>query len=294
MDVLSKTAKGRLILSDKIPRSSDEKINKKASIPFILLHILPFLAIFVGVTWKAVALALVLYWGRSFFITAGYHRYFAHRAYSLNRFWQFVMAVGGTTAVQKGPLWWAAHHRDHHRYSDTELDIHSPLKGFWWSHLGWIICDKYNDTKFDRIRDYAKYPELRFVNKYQWVSPWALGIACFLYAGLPGLLIGFFGSTVLLWHSTYMVNSLTHVWGRRRYDTNDTSRNNVVIALITMGEGWHNNHHHFPGSARQGFYWWEIDVTYYVLLLAQKLHIVHNLHTVPRAKRESWRAKVDY
>ncbi len=294
MGVLSKTAKGRLILSDKIPRSPDEKINKKASIPFILVHILPFLAIFAGITWKAVALAFVLTWGRSFFITAGYHRYFAHRAYSLNRFWQFVMAVGGTTAAQKGPLWWAAHHRDHHRYADTALDIHSPLKGFWWSHLGWILCDKYNDTKFDRIRDYAKYPELRFVNKYQWVSPWVLGIACFLYAGLPGLLIGFFGSTVLLWHSTFLVNSLAHVWGSRRYDTNDTSRNNIVIALLTMGEGWHNNHHHFSGSARQGFYWWEIDVTYYVLFLAQKLHIVHDLHIVPRAKRESWRAKVDY
>lgn len=285
MAVVSPAADGRLILSDKLPRSPEEKVNRRTSIPFALLHLLPFLAIFTGVTWKAVILAMVLFWGRMFFITAGYHRYFAHKTYKLNRFWQFVMAFGGTMAAQKGPLWWAAHHRDHHRYSDTELDVHSPRKGFWWSHLGWILCDKYNTTNYRRISDFAAYPELVFINKHDWIGPWTLGVASYLIAGWPGLLIGFFGSTVLLWHCTFMVNSLAHVWGKRRYVTTDTSRNNFFIAVMTMGEGWHNNHHHYAATARQGFYWWEWDPTYYVLWVGSKLGIVKNLRKISKEKR---------
>lgn len=278
-------AKGRLIISDNLQREPDEKINKKSSIAFFLLHILPFFAVFTGVTLKAVLLGFVLYWSRVFFITAGYHRYFSHKTYKLNRFWQFLMAFGGTTAAQKGPLWWAAHHRDHHRYSDTASDIHSPLKGFWWSHAGWILCDKYNETKTERIKDFAKYPELRFLNKHDWIGPWTLGVFSFLFAGLPGLLVGFFGSTVLLWHSTFMVNSLAHVWGGRRYDTSDTSRNNFFIAFATMGEGWHNNHHHYQATAKQGFYWWEWDPSYYILYVGEKLGIVKNLRKISKEKR---------
>ena len=174
----------------------------------------------------AVALFVVMFFSRSIFVTAAYHRYFSHRSYRLNRFWQFVMAFGGATAAQKGPLWWAAHHRDHHRFSDSETDIHSPTqKGFFWSHVGWILCDKYAATDYDRIRDFSKYPELVFLNKKDWIGPWALGLACFLIGGWSGLLIGFFLSTVLLWHGTFTVNSLAHVFGRRRYATADTSRN---------------------------------------------------------------------
>lgn len=283
---VSTAAPGRIVLSDRIPRSPEEKVNKLTSIPFALLHVLPFLAVFTGVTWRAVVLALVLYWSRIFFITAGYHRYFSHRAYRLNRFWQFVMAFGGTTAAQKGPLWWAAHHRDHHRFSDTPEDIHSPRKGFWWSHVGWILCSRYKATKFDRIRDFSKYPELRFLNRYDWIGPWITGIVSYVIAGMPGLLIGFFGSTVLLWHSTFTVNSLAHVWGRRRYNTTDTSRNNWLIAIITMGEGWHNNHHHYQASGRQGFYWWEWDPSFYLLWLGEKLGIVHGLRRVPASRRD--------
>lgn len=286
MTVLTNAAQGRLLLSDKLPRAPDEKVNKKTSIPFALLHLLPFLAFFTGITWKAIVLGVVLYWGRMFFITAGYHRYFAHKSYKLNRFWQFVLAFGGTTAVQKGPLWWAAHHRNHHQFSDTSADVHSPRKGFWWSHAGWILCDKYNETKFEKISDFAAYPELRFINKHNWIGPWSLGVASLLLAGWPGLLVGFFGSTVLLWHSTFMVNSLAHVWGRRRYNTTDTSKNNLFIAIFTMGEGWHNNHHHFAASARQGFYWWEWDPTFYILKLAQKLGIVKKIRQVPKYKRD--------
>ena len=263
-----------------------ERVNKVTSIPFVLVHLVPVLAIFTGVSVTAVVLGVLLYLGRMFFITAGYHRYFAHRSYRLNRFWQLVMAFGGTTSVQKGPLWWAAHHRDHHRFSDTERDVHSPTqKGFFWSHVGWILCDKYAETDYDRIRDFAAYPELVFLNKRDWIGPWALGIACYLIGGWSGLVIGFFLSTVLLWHATFTVNSLAHVFGRRRYATEDTSRNSVLIAALTLGEGWHNNHHYYQASARQGFFWWEWDPSFYVLKTLSFVGIVKGLRTPPARVR---------
>jgi stearoyl-CoA desaturase (delta-9 desaturase) len=212
-----------------------------------------------------------------FFITAGYHRYFAHRSYRMGRIPQFLMAFGGTTATQKGPLWWAGHHRDHHRHSDTDLDVHSPQKGFWWSHVGWILCDKYAHTNTERIKDFAKYPELRFLDRFNWIGPWMLAIASFLVAGWSGLLIGFFLSTVLLWHATFTVNSLAHVIGRRRYVTEDTSRNSALLVLWTMGEGWHNNHHYYQASARQGFFWWELDPSYAILKVLSWVGVVRDL-----------------
>lgn len=262
-------------------RDPSERMNKLTSIPMLVLHLLPLLAIWVGVTWQAVVLCVVSYYVRMFFITAGYHRYFAHRSYRLARVPQFLLAFGGTMAAQKGPLWWAGHHRDHHRYSDTELDTHSPQRGFWWSHLGWILCDKYAATEYDRIKDFAKYPELRFLNRHDWIGPWTLGVLSYLIAGWSGLLIGFFLSTVLLWHGTFTVNSLAHVFGRRRYATEDTSRNSALIALWTMGEGWHNNHHYYQASARQGFYWWEFDPSYYVLKVLSWVGIVRDLKVPP-------------
>jgi stearoyl-CoA desaturase (delta-9 desaturase) len=263
------------------PRAPDERINKVASIPFIALHFVPLLAIFTGVTRRDLILCAALYFGRMFFITAGYHRYFAHRSYKLARLPQFVMAFGGTTAAQKGPLWWAAHHRDHHRYSDTDRDVHSPIKGFWWSHVGWILSDRYKETKFEGIRDFARYPELRWLNRHDWVGPWVLGVLAYLVGGWSGLVVGFFLSTVLLWHGTFIVNSVAHVFGRRRYATDDTSRNSLLVALATGGEGWHNNHHHYQASARQGFFWWEIDTTWYVLRMLSWLGIVRGLRTPP-------------
>ncbi len=260
-----------------IRRDPLERVNPVRSIPFVVVHLLPLLVVFTGVTWRAVILGVVLYYGRMFFITAGYHRYFAHRSYRMSRVPQFLMAFGGTTAAQKGPLWWAANHRHHHRYSDTQDDLHSPLKGFWWSHVGWILCDKHKATDVDRIKDFAKYPELRFINTHQWIGPWALGIASYLIAGWSGVIIGFFASTVLLWHATFTVNSLAHVFGRRRFATEDTSRNSALIALLTMGEGWHNNHHSYQASARQGFYWWEWDPTFYILTAMSWVGITRDL-----------------
>lgn len=270
-------------------RRPDERIVWRTTIPFWTVHALPLLAVFTGVTWKAVWLGIALFWVRGFFITAGYHRYFAHRTYRMSRPVQFLMALGGTTAAQKGPLWWAAHHRAHHRFSDTPDDLHSPRKGFWFSHLGWILAQRSKPTDLDRVPDLARYPELRFLDRRDMIGPWAVGIFAFWFAGLPGLLVGFFGSTVALWHTTYTVNSLAHVFGRRRYATDDTSRNNALIALVTGGEGWHNNHHHYPASARQGFFWWEIDTSWYALKVLSWLGLVRDLR-VPstRVKRSGW------
>lgn len=261
----------------------DERPNWRTSMPFLLFHLLPLLALVTGVTTEAVVLCVVSYLVRMFFVTAGYHRYFAHRTYRTSRPVQFLLALGGTTAVQKGPLWWAGHHRAHHRYADTDQDVHTPLKGFWHSHVGWILADRHGPTDLDAIRDFAKYPELRFLNKHDWIGPWALGVASFLIAGWSGLVVGFFLSTILLWHATFLVNSLAHVMGRRRYATRDTSRNSALIAAVTLGEGWHNNHHHFPMSARQGFFWWEVDVTWYVLRALAAVRLVRELRVPPAA-----------
>ena len=274
----------------RAPKPPDERINRTSSIPFLALHLVPLLAIFTGVTRTDLIVCAALYLGRMFFITAGYHRYFAHRSYKMARVPQFLMAFGGTTAAQKGPLWWAAHHRDHHRYADTDRDIHSPSKGFWWSHVGWFLSNRFKATNVDGIRDFARYPELRWLDRHDWVGAWALGIATFLVFGWSGLVVGFFASTILLWHGTFLVNSVAHVFGRRRYETDDTSRNSLLVALATGGEGWHNNHHHYPASARQGFFWWEIDPTWYGLRILSWVGLVRGLRTPPERVLVSDRA----
>jgi stearoyl-CoA desaturase (delta-9 desaturase) len=264
-----------------LTRAADERVNWAQSVPFFLVHVLCLAFVFTGITRTALVLFVVLTVGRMFFVTAGYHRYFSHKSYKLNRFWQFVFAFMAQSSAQKGVLWWASNHRIHHRYSDTDRDIHSPLKGFWWSHVGWILADKHKATDLDGIKDFAKYPELRFLNKHDWIAPWTLGVAAFLIGGWAGLVVGFFWSTVVLWHTTFLVNSAAHVFGRRRYETDDTSRNSLLIALLTGGEGWHNNHHHYQASCRQGFFWWEIDVTWYGLRALSWIGIVRDLKVPP-------------
>ena len=251
--------------------------------PFWLVHLACIAALFTGVTWSAFAVCLALFWLRMFGVTAGYHRYFSHRSYKTSRPFQFVLALLGTLAVQKGVLWWAANHRVHHKNSDQEGDIHSPVqRGFWWSHVGWILAPDYEATDYERIPDMAKYPELRWLNEHYLLPPVALAALLFAIGGATWLVWGFFISTTLLWHSTFTINSLAHVWGRRRYDTGDASRNNVWLALLTMGEGWHNNHHRYMSSARQGFFWWEIDASYYTLVALSWFGLVWDLHQPPR------------
>jgi stearoyl-CoA desaturase (delta-9 desaturase) len=230
-----------------------------------------------------------------FGITAGFHRYFSHRTFKTTRIFQFFLAFLGTASAQKGPLWWAAHHRHHHKHSDTEKDVHSPVKrSFWWSHVGWILSNRFKATNVTMVKDLVKYPELKFLNDYHLLPPIALAGATygtgalldyyFPFLGTSGfqfLVYGFIVSTVLLYHGTFTVNSLAHVFGKRRFETKDDSRNNWFISLITLGEGWHNNHHRFPSSERQGFYWWEFDVSHYMLKVLSWCRIVWDLRVPP-------------
>lgn len=264
-------------------RNSSEQISWLQATPFLLAHLAPFAALWTGVKPSDFLLCFALYFIRMFFITAGFHRYFAHRSYKLGRLMQFLMAFGAETSAQKGVLWWAGHHRHHHRYSDQPQDIHSPKKGFWWSHIGWIVCSKYDETPTELIKDFAKYPELRWLNKWHLFPSLCLGLTVLTLGGWSALWIGFFLSTVLLWHGTFTINSLAHVFGRRRFVTSDTSRNSFLLAMITLGEGWHNNHHHYQAAARQGFYWWEIDFSFYILKMLSFIKLTKDLKPVPTA-----------
>jgi stearoyl-CoA desaturase (Delta-9 desaturase) len=255
-----------------------------SSIAFLLLHLACFAAFWTGVTPRAAVIGLVLYLVRIFAIGAGYHRYFAHRAFRTSRIFQFCLAFLAQTSAQRGVLWWAAKHRWHHKYSDTELDVHSPVqRGFLYAHVGWIFVPRNNETNYAMVRDLARYKELVWLDRHPYLPAILLGVATWLIAGWPGLVVGFCWSTVVLWHATFTINSLAHVVGRRRYVTGDESRNNWLLALLTMGEGWHNNHHAYQVSVRQGFRWWEFDPTYYALRALSWLGIVWDLHVPPKA-----------
>ena len=229
---------------------------------------------------------------RMFGVTAGYHRYFSHRTYKLESREPVPDGCLAESSVQKGVLWWGANHRHHHRYSDQIEDIHSPVRdGFWWSHVGWILSDGYTKTHYDQIKDFAKYPELRWINRNHLVPPILLGVGTFLAFGWVGFFWGFVLSTVLLWHGTFTINSLSHVFGNRRYETTDTSRNNGILAIITLGEGWHNNHHAYQSATRQGFFWWEYDITYYGLKALSWIGVVKDIRQPPLEQLESRRLR---
>ena len=273
-------------------------------IPFVAIHLACFAVVEVGVSAIAVAVALGLYLARMFFVTAFFHRYFAHRAFRASRTVQFAMAVLGCTAGQRGPLWWAGHHREHHIASDTAADPHSPARhGFWFSHTLWFLTRGSFATPNHRLRDWRLYPELRWLERLDWLPFVALAGACWalgawLESSAPQLgtsaqqmlVWGFFISTVVLYHATYTINSLAHRFGSRRYATRDDSRNNAWLALITLGEGWHNNHHYFPAAARQGFFWWELDLSFIGLRALALLGIVSDLREVPTHVRAGMRS----
>ena len=279
----------------EIDESRADRIDWLRAAPFVALHLACLGVIWVGVSPIALIVAAALYGVRMFALTAFYHRYFAHRTFQTSRAVQFVFALIGASCVQRGPLWWAAHHRNHHRNADTVRDPHSPgIYGFAWSHMGWFLTPRNFRTDLSRVPDLAKYPELRWLDRFDIAIPVLLAVA--LYAlgvllqhvapqmGTSGgqmLVWGFFVSTVVLFHATVTINSLAHRFGTRRFETKDDSRNNVWLALLTFGEGWHNNHHFFPGSSRQGFRWWEVDVTWYGLKLMSMLRLVRGLKPVP-------------
>ncbi len=243
-------------------------LGRVTAVAFGLMHV-ACLGVFVtGANALALTLCGVVYFLQMVGITAGYHRYFAHRAYKTSRAFQFVLAWLGCSASQRGPIWWAAQHRHHHRTSDTPEDLHSPVAhSLWRSHIGWVFAPESSGTDEQTVKDLIRYPELRWLDHYYWLPPLALAGLCFLLGGWAGLVWGFFVSSVLSHHATFTVNSVCHLWGRRRYATTDASRNNLFVALITLGEGWHNNHHHYQSSANQGFFWWEIDISYAILRL---------------------------
>jgi len=260
-----------------------------AGLLFILVHLACFAVFWTGINLEAVALCFFIFFIRKFGITGGFHRYFSHRSYKTSRSFQFCLAFLGGSAAQKGALWWAAQHRHHHKHSDTDEDVHSAkLEGFYWSHLGWVLSKEYEDYDPNAVRDLNKFPELVWLDRYLFIPPVLAGAFCF-FAGyfwfgnaMMGLVVGFFISTVTLYHTTFAINSLCHMFGSRRYETGEESKNSLWLALVTMGEGWHNNHHHYPLSARQGFFWWEIDITYYILLGLEKLGIVWDLQAPPK------------
>jgi len=260
----------------------------------ILLHASCLLAFFTGVSRPAALACFVFYWVRVFGITVGFHRCLAHRSFRTSRVFQFVLAWMGTAAMQRGPLWFVALHRHHHRHADTDEDVHSPVaRSFWWGHIGWILCRKYDRADLRLVRDLAAFPELRWLDRTFLVPPAAIALSAAL-AGLPirgtsvlqMLVWGFSISTVMVYHSTFAVNSLAHRFGSRPFETRDNSRNNLFVAAIMMGEGFHNNHHRFPGSARFGFERWQIDVGYWALVVLDKVGIVWDLKVAsPRAAR---------
>jgi len=253
-----------------------------STLPFVLIHLSCVAAFWTGITWQAVAICIALYWLRMFGIGAGYHRYFSHRSYSTGRFFQFILAFLAQSSAQKSVLWWAAKHRHHHLHSDTQQDVHSPRhKGFAYSHLGWVFSRKHDATDLVKVADLASFPELRWLHKLEVMPAAVLAVLCFLIAGWTGLVVGFLWSTVLVYHATFCINSLAHVHGRKRYVTGDDSRNNWLLAFFTLGEGWHNNHHAYQSSVRQGFRWWEIDVTFYVLKALSLMGIVWGLRSPP-------------
>lgn len=272
-----------------------DRVNWVRCLPFVFLH-LGCLGIFlVGWSWTAIAAAVALYLVRMFAITGIYHRYFSHRTFKMSRWAQMIFAILGASSAQRGPLWWAANHRNHHRESDTPNDPHSPVHySFFRSHAGWFMSTRYYATQYHRVRDFARFPELVWLNRFDKAVPAGLGLLVYLCGvgleyGAPSLGVtgmqlfvwGFVLSTTVLFHATASINSLAHLFGRKRYDTGDESRNSFLLALITLGEGWHNNHHQHMGCTRQGFYWWEIDITYYILKILSWMGIIWDLKPVP-------------
>lgn len=280
---------------DTSKTSKDPKIQWLRILPFIILHLACLAVFWVGVSWFAVFFMLIFYFIRMFAITAFFHRYLSHKTFQTSRVVQFIFVLIGTMSAQRGPLWWAAHHRYHHRYTDTDHDPHSSKHGFWYSHVGWFLNEQNFSTRKEVIKDWLKFPEIVWLDRFS--LPVVLITALAIYgfgewlagaypsfgtSGLQLLVWGFVVSTVLLIHATLCINSLAHLYGSRDFETPDNSRNNLFLSIITLGEGWHNNHHYYAGSTRQGFFWWQIDITYYLLKVMSWLGLIWGIKPVPQ------------
>lgn len=291
-----------MFIGDRGPGDEPRIINLLKQFVFWSVHLACILVLWTGVSWVAAAVCFALYVVRMFGITGGYHRYFSHRTYSTSRAFQFLLAWLGATSAQKGPIWWASHHRHHHKHSDTPEDIHSPvISGIYYAHLGWVLSSQFIKPRLELVKDLLKFPELQWLDRNHVIPPIVLAVSVYflgvwLEYAFPGLgtngfqmlVVGFFISTVLLYHGTFCINSFTHLIGRRRFKTTDDSRNNFILAMITLGEGWHNNHHRYPGSESQGMYWWEIDISHYILKALSWMGLVWDIRRYPeRIYREA-------
>lgn len=273
-------------------------------LPFIIFHLGCLAVFFAGISPWAVGVAFALYWVRMFAVTAFYHRYLSHRTFKMSRWLQFAFALLTLTCVQRGPLWWASNHRHHHQVSDQPTDIHSPIQnGFWWSQMGWLTNTDNLATDYSRVKDLVKFPELVFLNRFDWIGSLLLIVLLAIGGQVVNALLpeahtngwqwfiwGYFVSTTVLFHATWSINSLAHLMGKQRYETGDKSRNSFLLAIITMGEGWHNNHHKYQSTVRQGFFWWEIDPTYYILKAMSWVGLVWDLKPIPKQAfdTENW------
>ena len=228
----------------------------------------------------AVAAGVVYFAGLS--VTIGYHRYFAHRAFDTSRAFQFLLALVGCLALQKGPLWWVATHRAHHRHSDRADDPHSPVvRGFWYAHLGWMFSRDILSVDYSGVKDLAKFPELVWLDRF-WRLPSLLFVAaCYWALGWGGVVVGYCFPLAVMFQVTFAVNSVCHLFGSRRFETGEESRNNWWVALLANGEGWHNNHHRAPYSARHGFAWYELDSSYQVIRVLAWLGLVWGVKLPP-------------
>lgn len=292
-----------MFIGDAVPGEEIAASNIFKQTLFWAIHAMGLLAFWSGVSPVAIGMCFFLYFIRMFAITGAFHRYFSHRTYRTGRVVQFLLGVLGTAAAQKGPIWWASHHRHHHRHSDTAEDIHSPIvSGIYYAHVGWVLSSQFVEARYELVKDLLKFPELRLLDKLYYLPPIFLAVAMYFLgdflgaawgtSGLQMLTWGFFISTILLYHGTFCVNSAAHLHGTRRFKTSDHSRNSLVIALITLGEGWHNNHHRYPGSERQGMYWWEIDISHYVLVVMSWFGLVWDLRSYPERMYEEAKAGI--
>mgnify|MGYP001822980434 CR=1 FL=1 len=274
-----------------------ERNARAVQLGFLVFHLACLGAFFTGVSAVALWVALGMYVARAFGVTAGFHRLLAHGSYKTNRATQFMLTLLGSLAVQGGPLWWVSHHRNHHRYTETPKDIHSPTRrGFWYAHMGWMMDKACFEGTAANVKELHRYPEIKLLQRHYplllLLEATALfGLGAWLSSAYPELgtsgmqmlVWGFFISTVALWHATFMVNSVCHIWGSKDYDAGDSSTNNWIVALLTLGEGWHNNHHKFAYSARHGLRWWQLDMTWLTLKLFSLVGLVRDLR-LPRQR----------